>query len=151
MNQSYYGSTSRLIPKRAKGYTRQGKSYVNSSHLSMTQPYAAGSLLSTVEDMAKWDQALYTDKLLSRESLELMWTKTKLNDGSETDYGFGWSLSDYQGKAMVHHGGGINGFSTYAIRLEAEKLFIVVLGNTDNPLVRPGAIARNITRTVLGK
>lgn len=149
MNNSYYGSTSRIIPHRARGYSRTPKGFINSSHLSMTHPYAAGSLLSTVEDMAKWDAALYGDKLLSQKTLELMWVKNKLNSGAEIDYGFGWGIRDYKGRKLIAHGGGINGFSTYAMRFPEDKLYIAVLCNVENPIKRPEILAGQIADLIL--
>ncbi len=57
-----------ILPKRAAAYEKRGSGYVNAPYLDMTIPYAAGSLYSTVEDLYRWDQLLYTDKLLSAAS-----------------------------------------------------------------------------------
>src|SRR5207237_2328485 len=66
MNDSGYDSTQPLLSKRAAGYDKRfDGSYVNTTYIDMTQPYAAGSLYSTVEDLFRWDQALYGDKVLT--------------------------------------------------------------------------------------
>ena len=94
MTASYYDRTEAIIPRRAPGYTREGDQPRNARYLSMTQPYAAGSLASTVDDLARWDASLYTEKLLKKASLERAWTPYVLKDGKPTGYGYGWGVVD---------------------------------------------------------
>src|SRR5581483_7579841 len=107
MNDSGYDSTRPLLTKRAAGYdkTFDGK-YVNTGYLDMTQPYAAGSLYSSVEDLYKWDQSLYADKVLSESSKQQMFTP------GLADYGYAWNIRKKDGVTTIEHGGGINGFNT---------------------------------------
>jgi CubicO group peptidase (beta-lactamase class C family) len=112
MKHTFYGSAARVIPRRVPGYTMSEDGLRNAEYLSMTQPYAAGSLLSTVDDLALWDTALYTDKLVKQASLQKAWTPYVLKDGGTTNYGFGWSKLQYDGRTLIEHGGGIHGFST---------------------------------------
>ena len=87
MNDSGYDSTQPLMMKRAAGYDKTfDGTNVNTDYLDMTQPYAAGSLYSTVEDLYKWDQALYTEKVLSEASKQRMFTP------GLSDYGYGWEI-----------------------------------------------------------
>lgn len=72
MEHSYYGSHTRIIPNRARGYGGGPDDWSNADFISMTHPHAAGSLLSTVSDMAIWDAALYTDALLKPKSVTRM-------------------------------------------------------------------------------
>ena len=97
MTSSFYGSNEPVIPKRVQGYTRDGDTVRNAQYLSMTQPYSAGSLLSSVDDLARWDAALSTEKLLKRASLDRMWTSYVLADGKPTGYGYGWSIEQVEG------------------------------------------------------
>src|SRR5206468_5007461 len=76
-----------IIPNRASGYSWRGGHLHNAGYVSPTQPFSAGALVSTVSDMAKWDAALYSEKLLKKATLDQMWTPAKLKDGKETDYG----------------------------------------------------------------
>ncbi|MBL7723528.1 MAG: serine hydrolase [Chitinophagaceae bacterium] len=131
MTRSGYGNDSRIILNRAKGYQQGEHGFENAKYLSMTLPYAAGSLISTVEDLWKWNQALHSYKLVSKESLQKAFTDYKLSDGKSTRYGYGWSFSDIQGSASIEHGGGINGFVTDGIYLPAEDIFIAVFANCD--------------------
>ena len=129
MSSSYYGSNTRIIPLRASGYEKGEKGIRNADYLSMTLPYAAGSLLSTVDDLHRWYQALEAGKVLSQKSLEQMYTPTKLNNGKTQNYGYGWSLGTFSGEKTIEHGGGINGFITDAVRVPEKKVFVTVLTN----------------------
>jgi hypothetical protein len=78
----------------------------------MTQPYAAGSLLSTVDDLFTWYTAVMNDKVISNENRIKAHTSFKLNNGKPTGYGYGWFLGNIQGSPMIQHGGGIHGYLT---------------------------------------
>ena len=82
-----------------------------------------------VYDMAKWDAALYTDKLLKRSSLEQMWTPVKLNDGKTHPYGFGWAIGEIKGHRYVQHGGAWQGFKAQIIRYIDDKFTVVLFAN----------------------
>ncbi len=133
-----------ILTKRASGYEKRGSGYVNTPYLDMSLPYAAGSMYSTVEDLYKWDQALYTDKLISAKAKATLYTP--FLDG----YAYGWGVGKEKigqhadSLLVISHGGGINGFNTIIKRLPADKHLIVLLNNTGGaPL---GAISRNIGR-----
>ncbi len=87
----------------------------------MTQPHAAGSLVSTIDDLAKWDAALIAGTILKPASLQKMTTPYTLKDGSSTGYGYGLQIGTLRGRESVEHGGGIHGFSTYALSLPGER------------------------------
>lgn len=129
MINSLYGNDKIILKNRAYGYQQGEHGYENAGFLSMTQPYAAGSLMSTVEDMFRWNRALISGKVLSLESLELAWTNYTLNNGDHINYGYGWMPGDVQGSAMIAHGGGINGFMTHEAYFPAEDLFVVLFLN----------------------
>ena len=150
MTASYYDRTEPIIPKRAPGYTREGDQPRNARYLSMTQPYAAGSLASTVDDLARWDGSLYTETLLKKASLERAWTPYVLKDGKPTGYGYGWGVSKLRGRRAISHGGGIFGFSTYAVRLPDERVYVAVLCNSDSPSADPGYVAKKIAALAVG-
>lgn len=120
-----------IIPNRAAGYTRRGADVRIAPVISMTWPYSAGVLVSTVTDMAKWDAAVGTDKLLKQSSWDLVWTPVKLNDGTTHPYGFGWAVGPENGHRRIEHGGGIPGFTTDIARYPDDKLTVVVLTNSD--------------------
>ena len=136
MKNTGYDLHDPLIIKRASGYTNTPTGYRNAAYLDMSIPYAAGSLYSTVEDLYLWDQALYTDKLLTPQSKEMMY-KPFLED-----YAYGWVVRKASFKVndqpipIIAHGGGINGFSTNIVRFPNEKHLIVLLDNTGGAVGR---------------
>jgi CubicO group peptidase (beta-lactamase class C family) len=131
-----------VIPNRATGYGMGPKGLRNGEYTSPTQPYAAGALISTVADMAKWAEAVDAGKILKAESWKEAWTPTKLADGKTEGYGFGWSLGTANGHPTISHGGGIPGFSTNILRLPADKLTVVVLTNLEG--ADSGSLSRKI-------
>lgn len=150
MTSSYYGSTEPIIPRRTHGYTAEGDQVQNARYLSMTQPYAAGSLASTVDDLAKWDAALAAGKVLKQASLEQAWKPYVLKNGEATGYGYGWAAATVRGRRSIEHGGGIHGFSTYAITLPADRVYVAVLANSDSPATDPGYLARKLAALAMG-
>ncbi|HLK61479.1 MAG TPA: serine hydrolase domain-containing protein, partial [Chthonomonadaceae bacterium] len=131
-----------IIPNRACGYTLADNSLRNADYASMTWPFAAGVLVSTVRDMAKWDAALTTGRLLKPASYRQMWTPVTLKDGKKAEYGFGWAISDYQGHKFISHNGGIPGFVTTIDRFVDDKLTVIVLTNSD--VANPDTIAKEV-------
>lgn len=129
MTSSYYGDPEKIIPNRVEGYSKRGDDVSIAGYLSMTLPYAAGSLLSSVDDLAKWDEALYDERIVSQAALKEAWTNTSLADKRSTGYGYGWFSSELNGKQVIEHGGGINGFVSYFIRVPEEELVVVTLQN----------------------
>lgn len=149
MADSHYGGRA-IIPRRVSGYGRSPDGWINAAFLSMTQPHGAGALLSTVDDMAKWDAALHGGGLLAPESYEAMTNRYRLNDGTEADYGYGFSLSTLRGRQVIQHGGGIFGFNTFAVRVPEEDLFVVVLSNAAGRDLGPGPVGLKIAARAIG-
>jgi CubicO group peptidase (beta-lactamase class C family) len=130
MHHSIYGSHSKIIKNRAYGYQKRGE-YVNAEYLSLTQPYSAGSLMSTVEDLFIWNRAIRSNKLVKKKSIELAFTNYKLNNGKKINYGYGWGLNDINGSPTIEHSGGIFGYVTNSIYLPNEDVFVAVFSNCD--------------------
>ena len=151
MAHSFYDNTARVIPRRVTGYSKGKDGYINAPYLSMTQPHAAGALVSSVDDLALWDAALYTDKLVKQETLKRAWTPAKLTNGKPTHYGFGWAINSYEGHTVIEHGGGINGFSTYALRMPEDRVFVAVLTNKDSGGPGPARVVLKIAALTVGK
>jgi CubicO group peptidase (beta-lactamase class C family) len=151
MKQTYYGDPERIVARRAAGYERSpsGDDFHNASYLSMRLPYAAGSLLSSVNDLAKWDAALYSEEILDEDSLDKWWRPFSLEDGTSTHYAYGWSVNSYQGHPVVAHGGGINGFRCYVLRMPEDRLYVAVLTNrAADPA--PSLVARKLAAAAIG-
>lgn len=133
MKNSWYGDVAPVIKNRAAGYSQAdvAGTYSNAPYLSMTQPYAAGSLLSTVEDLYTWTKALHSGKVVKSESLKKMTTPYILSDGSNTHYGYGLQMGNLLGSPTVEHSGGINGFLSDLIYLPEEDVCVAILTNCD--------------------
>jgi CubicO group peptidase (beta-lactamase class C family) len=132
-----------IIPNRAAGYRLADGKLKNQEWVSPTlNTTADGAIYLTVLDMAKWDAALYSEKLLKRASLDLMWTPAKLNDGKTEKYGFGWQINEYHGHRLIQHGGAWQGFTAQISRYVDDKLTVIVMTNLVG--ARPGKIERGI-------
>jgi len=99
----------------ARGYTGFYDHWDNADYVDMTIPYAAGGLYSTIEDLYRWDQVLYTEQLVSRDLLQLMFTPQANIPTTGLSYGYGWVIGEMNNHQAVSHGGGLEGFAT-AIR-----------------------------------
>jgi CubicO group peptidase (beta-lactamase class C family) len=120
-----------ILNARASGYQIQGTLLVNAPFLDMTNAYATAGMYSTVEDLFLWDQALYSNQLLTDDSLEAMFRPYFGVDGSGGEYGLGWQISDFQGHRKVEHTGGINGFRTNISRYIDDQITIILLSNIE--------------------
>lgn len=149
MSRSFYGGETQLVPDRADGYTRGQHGFVNAPHISMTHPYAAGAILSTVGDLFKWNRALHSYKLIRKENLEKALTPYMLADGKKTRYGYGWRFGSIQESPSLWHAGGINGFTSIAMFLPEEKVFVAVLFNSDAN--SPEEITAKLAAIAIGK
>ena len=142
MANTGYDRHATILSKRATGYQKTPTGYINSAYLDMSLPYAAGAMYSTIEDLYLWDQALYTDRVISAQSKEVMY-KPNLND-----YAYGWVVqkasfgNGNSGPQRIAHGGGINGFSTVIVRFPEQKHLIVLLDNTSQGV---GSLERELT------
>jgi CubicO group peptidase (beta-lactamase class C family)/uncharacterized protein YneR len=141
MKSSCYDSTSRIIPRRVPGYAKGNSGLENAPYLSMSQPYAAGSLASSVDDLATWTESLLSGKLIKRETLERAFTSYKLNNGQDTGYGYGWQISGYEGHRLIEHGGGIHGFLSHVLFFPEDKIFVALLANSTVMELQPEPLA----------
>ena len=149
MNNTGYDIFFKILPKRATGYDRWNLVYENAPYQDMSIPYAAGSLYSTVEDLALWDQALYSDKLLSASSKTIMFTPYK------SDYAYGWGVYKTQigqlkdSVEAMGHQGAVYGFNTSLIRIPKNQHLVVLLNNTG--FKNLGAMQNNILKILYGQ
>ena len=147
MNATRIISEADIIPNRAAGYQLVKGELKNQDWVSPTfNSTADGALYFTVLDLAKWDAALYTEKLVKKSSLDQMWTVAKLNDGkpNKSNYGFAWTIDQMNGHRVIEHGGAWQGFTTYIARYVDDKLTVVVLTNLDSAHSNPGRIAHHV-------
>ncbi len=150
MGHSCYGNTERVIPRRIPGYQEGKGGFINAPYLSMTQPYAAGSLLSNVDDLAAWIEAVFSHRVVKKEWLDKALTPFRLTNGESTGYGYGWFISDFAGHRSIEHGGGINGFTSYEMYFPEDRIFLGILTNSAASGREPEPRAVKIARLMLG-
>jgi len=145
-----------VIPHRAAGYVFKNGAQVGRD-TDLTDLFAAGAIVSTADDVAKWDAALLGKKLLKEPSQQLWWTPATLNNGKPVDnkrhgepgsYGFGWFISTVNGHHNIGHTGITSGFSAANELFPEDHLTIIILSNTDEG-VFAGNLANKIARILL--
>ncbi|HEY1938145.1 MAG TPA: serine hydrolase domain-containing protein [Candidatus Angelobacter sp.] len=133
MKDSGYTHSESIIPHRAVGYERSASGLQNARYYDMSVPFAAGALYSTVEDLYRWDQALYGERLLPARLRNLLFRPNL------EDYGYGWVMlvpsagSPYAGESIPMHGGAIFGFQSLIQRIIQHRELIVLLDNHNSP------------------
>jgi CubicO group peptidase (beta-lactamase class C family) len=136
-----------IIPNRAAGYRLVKGELKNQEWVSPTYNTTAdGALYFNVVDLAKWDAALYTEKLVKQASLDRMWTVFPLKDGKPNsgNYGFAWEIATINGHRSIEHGGAWQGFTTYIARYVNDRLTVVVLTNLDSAHSNPRKIVHGV-------
>jgi CubicO group peptidase (beta-lactamase class C family) len=139
-----------IVPNRSSGYRLVKGELKNQEWVSpVVNTTADGSLYFTVLDLAKWDAALYTENLLKRSSLDLMWTPVKLKNGqpNKGSYGFGWFMENRQGHRCIQHDGSWQGFETAIDRYVDDHLTVVALTNLADS--KPGDITKRVAEMYL--
>ncbi len=149
LTHTYFDSAGIIIPNRVSGYQKDDTVYKNEDYWSPTIEYAAGGLISNVDDLFKWHKGLYTYQILKKETLQRAFTSFKLKDGTSTDYGYGWFLKTSEGIKSIEHGGGIPGFRTDEIYFPSEDIFIAILCNCGTASI--DELSVNISSVALGK
>jgi CubicO group peptidase (beta-lactamase class C family) len=142
MEDSGYDNPETILENRATGYRMGQNGLENCEYLDMSIPYAAGSLYSTTEDLYKWDRILYTEKILTERSKELMFTPYIAY------YGYGWFIAPKNGHTNYSHSGGINGFVCNFARYVEDDACIVVLANREK--AQEGYIASALNAILFG-
>jgi len=152
MSQTRVDDAYEIIPNRARGYgkTRAGV-LRNSSFADTSNKIPAGGLVSTVEDLARFYLALQSGKLVSRATLERMWTLQKTKDGKSIPYALGWRVGDHRGTREVYHGGAAAGFSTFLYLVPDRKVAVVLMANMELLSQKQrDDLARQIADTIIG-
>jgi N-acyl-D-amino-acid deacylase len=137
------------LAKRAYGYRIEGDGYTLNDDDPLNYIVGSGGVYSTVEDMYLWDQALYTEALVSQKTINEAFTPTRLNSGEDFAYGFGWSIGEHLGHRRIGHGGSWVGFRTYIGRYVDDRFSVVVLTNLAE--ANPEAISDTIAAIYLSE
>jgi CubicO group peptidase (beta-lactamase class C family) len=152
------------ISRRAFGHSKENGTLVEGDQSATSATLGDGGIYSNIVDLAKWDEALRKNTLLSAKEMQPALTPAKLADGSEThwppdphatnpsepravSYGFGWFLDPYNGHARIYHDGGTRGFRTTIQRFVDDHWTIIVLSNRTD--LNPDELSLKIADMVL--
>jgi CubicO group peptidase (beta-lactamase class C family) len=119
-----------IVPNRADGYEKKKNGTRINRDYDLTDVFSAGAIVSTVGDLAKWNAILNSDKLLNAKSKAQMWASGKLNNGKETEYGFGWRVGPHEGHKNIGHSGSTSGFSASLQRFPDDDVTVILLCNS---------------------
>jgi CubicO group peptidase (beta-lactamase class C family) len=129
MRHTSTSDPTRVIPNRARGYL-PGASVTNAPVINPTLASGAGNLVSTIDDLAKWEASLQTDKLLNASMREEFFRPYELSTGKDSGYALGWFVRQDRGRPLIEHGGNTVGFSSELYRVPNENVSIIVLTNS---------------------
>ena len=138
-----------IIPHRTRWYHKDKSEIVrNAGVLDSSYKIPGGGLISSADDMARFEAAMLADKFVKRPARDLMWTPQKTPDGKSTGYALGWGISDKFGIHIVAHTGGQQGTSTAFVLVPERRAGVIVLANMDS--VDSGNLADQILKIALG-
>ncbi|MDQ4120686.1 MAG: beta-lactamase family protein [Acidobacteriota bacterium] len=147
MNQTADRDPQFIVKNRADGYEWENDR-LTGRDWDLTDLFAAGAIVSTISDLAKWEMGLRGDAFLKKTSKEQIWSPFILNDGKPHPYGFGWNIADFRGHKLISHTGHTAGFSAGILRYADDDLTVIVLSNLGT--VGIGAqIARGVAKIYL--
>jgi len=141
------------VPNRAYGHSLEQGTWKQTDQSSTSATLGDGGVYSSLDDLAKWDQALRQHKLLSEREMQAALTPVEVPEGKVTEpdgspaaYGFGWFLNPYKGRKRMWHYGETIGFRTAIQRFEKDKLTIVILCNRAD--LDPSTLALKVAELV---
>jgi CubicO group peptidase (beta-lactamase class C family) len=138
-------------PRLATGYVKRNGGWQDIAYTPENYIYGEDGIYGTIDDLRKWDQVLYSEKLVPRSAIEMMFQPGRTNDGKNADtfmtsilrrptsYGFGWFITSFGGTPEVEHGGSWSGYRSYIIREPSRRITAIILMNSADDQV--GAIA----------
>lgn len=147
MSQSRYATDRQIINNRAYGYQKKETGYVNKTIINFSVPFSSGSLMSSLNDMLNWQNALNNNLLLKAENSQKAFQKYKLNNGEYFTYGYGWHIREMNGVISREHGGSIFGFKSMGVYIPSEDIYVVGFSNCD--CNSPTQVTLDIAKLVL--
>jgi len=123
------------VQNRAFGYAEKDGKLIPKDQSVTSAVLGDGGIYSNVNDLFKWDQALYSEKLISKKAMEIIFRPQLLEDSTSTGYGFGWRIDEYKGFHRVHHTGQTCGFTTIIQRFPKNQFTIIILTNRNKPML----------------
>ncbi len=128
MTASQYASQRKIIENRASGY-QKNDNYTNRMDFSLNLAYSGGGLMSTVDDMFKWQEAIKNNLLISKETTKKAFTNYTLNNGEHTNYGYGWHIKTINNNRTFEHGGSVWGFKSMGVYFPDLDIYVIALTN----------------------
>lgn len=157
MSDTGVHESSAVLENEAAGYSYENGKVKKALNWDMSKAGGAGALYSTVRDLYRWNEAVWSGRVLKEATLKTAFTPVKVaNDPPDqpkpTGYGYGWGIDSFRGTPEIGHGGGLNGFLSYLLRLPDENFTVAVLANAAPPLPNgnPAALAHEIAELYLG-
>lgn len=147
MKNSRYASDRLIIKNRAFGYHKKETGYVNKTIINYTVPYSSGALMSTSEDLLKWQQALNKNILISTKPSKKAFRTYTLNNGEAFSYGYGWHIKKINEVETREHGGNIFGYKSMGVYIPSLDIYVIGLSNCD--CNSPTQLVRNIAALTL--
>ena len=135
------------VPQRAYGYSPATTGFTNTDQSVTSATLGDGGIYTNVDDMLRWDEALYGTALVDAGALALATTPPALPGGAPTEYGFGWFVDSYRGERRWRHTGETSGFRNAIQRYPARRFTVIVLTNRSSG--EPGTIADRIADRLL--
>jgi D-alanyl-D-alanine carboxypeptidase len=135
------------IERMAVSYFFEGNEFKPYQPTSDIFFYGAKGVISTLEDMYRWEQALAAEKLVKASTLKQAFTPGRLNSGTETIYGFGWYIVKDNGLDVYEHAGGYLAYRSNIRRYPAQRLTVILLSN--NALIEPTSLTKKISQIYL--
>ena len=130
MKHSYFGNWEKKIPLFTTGYeSSDNNSYAKASYFDWSWPFSAGNIISSTSDLLNWNNALVNEKLIPVSLLKKAWSPYMLAGGVNSNYGYGWNVSQLNNYTIIKHGGAINGFLSDGIYIPEKKIYIAALSN----------------------
>ncbi len=151
MTHTAYEGHERSKGASAAGHSLGENGFGPARQLGKHQSYAAGELVSTVDDLATWDAAIAQQKLLKPATWQRAFTSYRLTSGKDSNYGYGWELTLIQGEPTIGHSGSTRGFRSYGLRVPGKGVYVAVLTNGDSGTVVPDVVARRAAAVAIGK
>jgi CubicO group peptidase (beta-lactamase class C family) len=151
MKDTAHEGFERSAKRHINGYRSNGDKIVPVADIDVTLAFSAGALVTTVDDMARWEAAISSGKLLKPASWRQAFTACRVTPDGPCNYGYGWNIGTLAGHKMIHHGGSIPGFTAQALRLPDDKVFVAVLTNGNGGAVNTPVIAYKAAGVAIGR
>ncbi len=151
LNNSTLDEHDKIIKGRATGYESNGTHVSNAHYMHASHFSAAGALMSSAKDMARWHQIFNAGEFIQAELVKQAYTPIKLSDGSSHGYGFGWNMANFLDEEIIWHSGSGIGYESTVIQLPGQSNMMVAVLNNSPFIANSTDIARRVVAIMLDK